>query len=168
MDAQGPGAVRPWHQIAQAEFPTLVDQQFELGQIFNLKAVPYGILLDELGQIVKFPFAINVDETKTQDLLRNWLTDPNFKLREDSLATSGHGGSLKVSVLEARARFQLGTTLLQIGKKEEAVAEWRKALSLDPTNWIIHKQIWAVENPDKFYDGAIDYNWQKEQLQTEN
>ena len=168
MDAQGPGVVRPWHQTAQAEFPTLVDQQFELGQIFNLKAVPYGILLDELGQIVKLPFAINVDEAETQDLLRNWLTDPNFKLREDSLATTGHGDSLKVGVLEARARFQLGTTLLQIGKKEEAVAEWRKALSLDPNNWIIHKQIWAVENPDKFYDGAIDYNWQKEQLQTEN
>ena len=117
MDAQGPGVVRPWHQTAQAEFPTLVDQQFELGQIFNLKAVPYGILLDELGQIVKSPFSINVDDAKTQDLLRNWLTDPNFKLREDSLATTGHGDSLKVGVLEARARFQLGTTLLQIGKK---------------------------------------------------
>ena len=42
-------------------------------------------------------------------------------------------------------------------KKTEAVAEWRKALALDPKNWIIHKQIWAVEYPDKFYDDNVDY-----------
>ena len=28
-------------------------------------------------------------------------------------------------------------------------------------NWIIHKQIWAVEHPDKFYDGNVDFGWQK-------
>ena len=38
---------------------------------------------------------------------------------------------------------------------------------LDPSNWIIHKQIWAVENPDKFYEGNVDYNWQRQQLAVE-
>ena len=60
--------------------------------------------------------------------------------------------------------IQFGLVLLEVGKKEEAMAEWRKALALDPQNWIIHKQIWAVEHPDKFYDGDVDYGWQKGQL----
>ena len=32
---------------------------------------------------------------------------------------------------------------------------------------IIHKQIWAVEHPDKFYEGNVDYGWQKTQLEAE-
>ena len=75
--------------------------------------------------------------------------------------------SINPKVIEANARFQLGLTLLEIGKKAEAMTEWRKALALDPKNWIIHKQIWAVENPDKFYDGNVDYGWQKAQLEAE-
>jgi len=47
------------------------------------------------------------------------------------------------------------------------MAEWRKALALDPGNWIIHKQIWAVEHPEAFYEGAVDYGWQKKELERE-
>jgi hypothetical protein len=31
---------------------------------------------------------------------------------------------------------------------------------LEPDNFVIRKQIWAVENPDRFYDGEIDTDWQ--------
>lgn len=49
------------------------------------------------------------------------------------------------------------------GEVNEAVTLWRQGLELDPDNYIIHKQIWAVENPDKFYAGDVDYAWQREQ-----
>ena len=76
-------------------------------------------------------------------------------------------GANTQTTTEVAARFQLGLVLLEVGKKEEAMAEWRKALALDPQNWIIHKQIWAVEHPDKFYKGGVDYRWQKTQLEVE-
>ena len=57
-----------------------------------------------------------------------------------------------------------GLELYNQGRIEEALAEWRKGMKLEPDNWVIRKQIWAVENPDKFYFGDVDYDWQKEQI----
>lgn len=116
--------------------------------------------------MVKSPFNINVAKKETIAMLEKWLSDPTYNatlLRNLKPLNK----SQNPKVIEANARFQLGLTLLEIGKKTEAMAEWRKALALDPKNWIIHKQIWAVEHPDKFYDGNVDYAWQKAQLEAE-
>ncbi len=55
--------------------------------------------------------------------------------------------------------------MLRQGRKKQALVELRKALELDKGNWIIRKQIWAIEHPDKFYDGKVDYDWQKNQIE---
>ena len=68
----------------------------------------------------------------------------------------------------ADIHFLTGQILLQQEKRESALASFRKALELDPTNWRIRKQIWAIENPDKFYAKPNpDYRWQKEVLEKE-
>jgi tetratricopeptide (TPR) repeat protein len=166
MDAQGAKVARPWHEIAKAKYPTLVDQKNLLGKLYNLKAIPYGVMIDEFGRLVKGPFSINVEDKNTIVLLEKWLSDATYNevlIREAAPPQKRDDPK----VLEAEARFQLGIVLLEIGKKEEAMTEWRKALELDPNNWIIHKQLWAVENPDKFYSGNVDYGWQKQQLEAE-
>ncbi|MYF57389.1 tetratricopeptide repeat protein [Candidatus Poribacteria bacterium] len=158
--------VKPWHDKANADFTTLVDSQNILGNTYNLKAIPYGVMIDEAGRLTKQPFSINVAKKETIKMLETWLSDPTYNtilLRDIKPLKK----SKNPKVIEANARFQLGLTLLKIGKKQEAMIEWRKALQLDPKNWLIHKQIWAVEHPDKFYDGNVDYGWQKEQLETE-
>ena len=49
-----------------------------------------------------------------------------------------------------------------------ALLKLKQARDLDPANWRIRKQIWAIENPDKFYaDPSPDYDWQKEELERE-
>ena len=157
---------RPWHNKANAEFVTLVDSQNILGNRYNLKAIPHGVMIDEAGRLVKPPFNINVANKETITILEKWLSDPTYNatlLR----SVKPLNKSQNPQVIEANARFQLGRTLLEIGKKAEAMAEWRKALALDPKNWIIHKQIWAVEHPDKFYDGNVNFGWQKAQLEAE-
>ena len=166
IDAQGASVVRPWHAAADADFVTLVDSQNVFGTRYNLKAIPYGVMIDEAGRLVKAPFNVNVKDQKTLAILEKWLSDPDYnvmllrEMKPPSKPTSK-------TATEAAARFQLGLTLLEVGKKEEAMAEWRKALALDPQNWIIHKQIWAVEHPDKFYKDGVDYGWQKAQLKAE-
>jgi tetratricopeptide (TPR) repeat protein len=123
-------------------------------------------MIDEAGRMVKAPFNINVKNQETLAMLEKWLSDPGY----NAVLLSDMKRSTKLNsqtITEATARFQLGLVLLEGGKKQEAIAEWRKALALDPQNWIIHKQIWAVEHPDKFYKGSVDYGWQKTQLEAE-
>ena len=123
-------------------------------------------MIDEAGRLVKAPFNINVKDQETLAMLEKWLSDPDYNailLRRMKRSNE----PVSQVITEATARFQLGLVLLEVGKEQEAMAEWRKALALDPQNWIIHKQIWAVEHPDKFYKGNVDYGWQKTQLEAE-
>ena len=69
---------------------------------------------------------------------------------------------------EADAKFQHAIALLKQGKREDAIAELKRAFVLDPKNWLIRKQLWAIENPGMFYDGNVDYRWQKEQMARED
>ena len=166
VDAQGAEVARPWHEVAEAEFVTLVDQRNELGERYNLKAIPYGIMIDEFGRLVKGPFSINVENEDTIALLEKWLSEPSYNevlIREAEPPQKGEDPK----IAEANARFQLGLVLLETGKKAEAMVEWRKASALNPHNWIVHKQIWAVEHPEKFYETDVDYGWQKQQLDAE-
>ena len=166
IDAQGASVVRPWHTAADADFVTLVDSQNIFGTRYNLKAIPYGVMIDEAGRLVKAPFNVNVKNQKTLAMLEKWLSDPDYNTELLDDIKPSNKPPAKTNA-EAAARFQLGLVLLEDGKKEEAMAEWRKALALDPQNWIIHKQIWAVEHPDKFYEDGVDYNWQEAQLEGE-
>jgi tetratricopeptide (TPR) repeat protein len=68
----------------------------------------------------------------------------------------------------AEGHFRIGRTMLKQGKKERALGELKKARDLDKGNWIIHKQIWALEHPEKFYEGKVDYEWQKMQIKQGN
>jgi tetratricopeptide (TPR) repeat protein len=82
-----------------------------------------------------------------------------------------------VAQLEAAAKLQprdpsiafaWGLALLHQGEKNAALAKLRLARDLDPDNWRIRKQIWAIEHPEKFYtDDSPDYDWQNEQLSRE-
>lgn len=123
-------------------------------------------MIDEAGRLVKAPFNVNVKNQKHLAMLEKWLSDPGYNAMLLHEMKPSNKPPAKTNA-EAAARFQLGLVLLEDGKKAEAMAEWRKALALDPKNWIIHKQIWAVEHPDKFYDGDVDYGWQKTQLETD-
>jgi len=64
------------------------------------------------------------------------------------------------------APFALGTSIYQQGNKDEALRWWKIALERDPKNFTVHKQIWWVEHPEKFWP-TIDTDWQREQLKLE-
>ena len=66
--------------------------------------------------------------------------------------------------IEVRRMFERGLELYEMGMTHQSIDIWKKALELDPDNYIVRKQIWAVENPEKFYSGKIDTDWQKNRL----
>jgi peroxiredoxin len=65
-----------------------------------------------------------------------------------------------------RALFARGVAYFHEGKKEQTKLCWRRAFALEPTNWIIRKQIWALDAPERFYP-RIQYDWQNEQVRRE-
>lgn len=78
---------------------------------------------------------------------------------------SQYGEAIELNPESAEGPFRIGRTMLKQGKKDEALVELKKALKLDKNNWIIRKQIWAIEHPEKFYEGKVDYDWQKLQIE---
>jgi len=88
--------------------------------------------------------------------------------REFAAALKHLGVAAELQPQAADVWFLSGQVLLLQDQREAALAKFRQALQLDPANWRIRKQIWAVENPDKFYSKRNpDYGWQKRQLEQE-
>lgn len=65
-----------------------------------------------------------------------------------------------------RALMGLAAIHFDRGDPAQAVVLLRKAWAIDPQNWIVRKQIWAIEHPEEFYP-AINPKWQLEQMEKE-
>ena len=74
----------------------------------------------------------------------------------------------KVQPRETSVPFVWGLVLLRRDQTDAALAKLKQARDLDPDNWRIRKQIWAIEHPEKFYSAdSPDYGWQREELARE-
>ena len=166
QDAQGTEVARPWVEKAGGTYRALLDQRNQIGNAYNLKFVPVGILVDGEGRLVRPVGSVNIDDETFYEELKEWA-------ETGVIPAAWHAGeSAEVRPLtggeqEADARFQLAIVLLDQGKREAAIAELKEAFKLDPKNWLIRKQLWAIETPEAFYEGDVDYGWQKEQMSRE-
>ena len=100
----------------------------------------------------------DIGRADTAEVLERWVSGENPVAGEQEPKGSPGAGHA-----EANAIFREGLDHYRAGRAAEALARWRQGLELDPGNYLIRKQIWAVENPDKFYNGNVDYDWQREQ-----
>jgi hypothetical protein len=64
---------------------------------------------------------------------------------------------------ESLELFAEGVELFGSGREADGLARWREALRLEPDNFLIRSQIWAVEHPERFWP-AVDREWQAAQL----
>ena len=160
MDAQSTDRPRLYVEKAGVTFTTLVDQANILSDLYGFKAVPNGFLIDEQG-IVRFSQlgGFDIGQPETAEVLEQWLSGQDQKS-----AGEGPEPGLGAEHSEANAFFREGQELYRAGKVGEALARWRQGMQLNPNNYLIRKQIWAVEHPERFYEGDVDYSWQKEQM----
>ncbi len=159
IDAQSPDVPRSYVERAGATFTTLVDRENLLSDLYGFRAIPNGFLIDERGTVQYSRLSgFDIRRPETAAALERWMSgqDPEqAQVEPKSGLGAGHA--------EANAIFREGLEQYRAGRTDEALARWRQGLELDPANYLIRKQIWAVENPDKFYDGDVDYDWQREQ-----
>ena len=168
MDAASPENARQFYDGARAAFVRGVDRADALWSTLGFQVVPNGIFIDEQG-IVRyakfggFEARVKPDVDAIEKLLAAPWTPaaaaaPVKRAAPQPAAAEGPDS--------ARYWFRLGTESLQKGDKPAAARHWRKALSLDPNNFVIRKQIWALEHPEQFYP-KINFDWQREQLAAE-
>ncbi len=165
VDAQGPEAARPWAEAAGATFTTVVDRENRLAALYDYKLVPNGIFLDERG-IVRYAKigGFSVENAADVDAVQRLIDGDAGQIAAESRAAPYRLGAIERELVETRMR--LGGELFRRAARDEAIAEWRSALRLDPENLTIRKQIWMARYPEKFHP-AIDFAWQQGQLQRE-
>ena len=100
----------------------------------------------------------NIREPARRSLVKNWSYGKEFQNAQvEEFEQDAHK--------KANALFVSGKQLFDSGNKDGAIKIWRKAIEIDPKNYIIRKQIWAIENPNRFYKDKVDYIWQNAQLE---
>ena len=101
----------------------------------------------------------DIRRRETADVLERWVSGQDPAPAGEELV-----GGLGTEHSEANAIFRDGLAHYRVGRVREALALWRQGLDLDPDNYLIRKQVWAVENPERFYQGDVDYDWQRDQF----
>ena len=165
LETQGAAAARPWVERAAATYPVLVDQHNLLGRIFDFKAVPNGIFVDEHGIIRYAKYGgFSIDRPEDRETIRQLLDGEPVQHAATPDQAPYQLSQVERELVETRLRR--GSELLAQGNQDAALVEWQRALELDPQNFVIRKQIWAVKYPERFHP-TIDWDWQRDQLQRE-
>ncbi len=154
QDAAGEERVRPVIEERQVTLPVLVDRESELGRKLGFRVVPSGFFVDAEGSI-RYRHTGDFD---VADPRVRWNLD-RFVAGEATEPVDADGG-MDPHALEL---FAEGVGRYADGQTDEALAVWRKALALDPDNFLIRSQIWVLEHPERFYP-AVDREWQELQL----
>jgi hypothetical protein len=155
---------RPYLEAAGVTFPHLADENGACATAFEFKVVPNGVLIDEEG-VVRYRKFGGFDVRKQADLeaVQRFARGADPGPSPDS-ASAYHLSDLESELIATHLR--LGNLLVSLGRKDEGVAEWKAALSRDPQNLVIRKQIWAALHPEKF-EPTIDSTWQRETIERE-
>lgn len=147
---------------AGATFVNAVDPANFLSDIYGFKAIPNGLLVDENGILRYMQFGgFDIRKPDTYNLVSNWVVNSTVESSGNNSvrlpADEYHG--------EANNLFQRGLEMYKLGDVTGALLKWREGATLEPDNYVIRKQIWAVEHPERFYSSdAVDSDWQREQL----
>ncbi len=163
MDVQGADVARPYVEKANAEYTTLVDSDNMLGNLFGFKTIPLILLFDESGNLIEGPRQAEVEDDRLIIEIEDWIERGENSV-PGKIAANRRPQKIEPGFAsdEARNHFLKASEYIKASNNVKALHELNLAFELDPENWLIRKQRWALENPGKFYDGEIDTNWQRE------
>ena len=167
QDAQGAELARPWVERAGGTYRALLDQYNFIGKAYNLKYVPVGIAVDETGRLVRPVGSVNIQDAEFLADLKEWAETDGLAKRWRGLPGGGLPQPMNPGEKQADDHFQVAIALLQEEKKQEAIARLKEAVRLDPQNWLIRKQLWAIDAPEAFYEGEVNYDWQEARKEAE-
>jgi hypothetical protein len=157
QDAAGATRVRPLVEKHGITFPVLLDPESALARGLGFRRVPSGFFVDEAG-VLRYRHVGDFD-----------VADPRVRWNLERFVSGekteppAEDERMEPAALDL---FAGGVALYAAGDAEGALAAWRKALAVDPDNFIVRSQIWALEHPERFYP-AVDRAWQERRLLVE-
>jgi len=166
IDAQGPKVAKPWVEKGGVEYPVLCDEKNILLPPLGVFFVPALIWVNEKGEIVRGPEK-STGKKEQLDLVRQWIEKGDSVLINRKDQKTAQWIPLTPNQQKAQDLFNKGNQMIQDGKPAKLVVPvWEEAFKLDPDNWLIRKQYWALKAPDKFYNtgDTPDYKWQRKQI----
>jgi len=194
LDAGGPRRPAEFVRQSGLTVPALVDRRAVLARIFGFDVVPNIVWIDRSGGLLYQRYGgADIRRQETVEDVKGLLAESSARLdghdrqpaksaergtelaeRGDSLASEGNWAGAANAYREALTRnagdagtaFSLGVSLLELGRVDEAADAWCQALTINPDSYVIRKQIWSAQAPDRFYP-KIDLEWQRQQMAKE-
>lgn len=161
-DVRGAEVEREFIEAANPKYPSLIDPQFVVAELYNTRNVPALFWIDETGQIVRGndpAYLTRRDPDTGQrtvverylNVIRDWVRNgpASIYLTPDAETRSRIGASDDANQ-QAMAHFRLGAYLDRHGHHEEAVAQFKQALALKPDNWNYRRQAYNLGNADEY------------------
>jgi hypothetical protein len=164
MDSR-PGDPLPWIEAAKATYPTLIDRDHLLAELYGIVNVPQAVWIDEAGRIVRPAEAAGAYEgfrqmnratrempedaarltaqarTTYYDAVRDWARNgarsPHAFSAEQARA---HLPALTEDTAAAQAMLRLGQFLIRRGEAEEGQRWMKEASARHPDSWCIWRQ----------------------------
>ena len=112
----------PWIEAAKPTYPTLIDREHRLAELYGIVNVPQAVWIDEAGRIVR-----PAEPAGAYEGFRK-MNRATREMPED------------VARLTAQALFRLAQVLIRRGEREEADRWIHEASRLHPDSWCIWRQ----------------------------
>lgn len=153
FDAQGVDFPLRYLTQARVTFEMLIDACGVLCRRWGVKRTGLLLLLDENGVLMG-----QWEDSRTEDLSKVESLLSKGPMKPVPPESRVDGRDTRVERL-----VQGCTNFLTRKKVQEAVESLRRALSLDPGNLIIARQVLVLQHPDRFYSGPVDREWVERQ-----
>lgn len=153
QDTQGAARVEPVVREREIAFPILLDPASTMAAALRFQLVPSGVFVDDGVIAYRQTDDFEAGDPRVRAALDAFL-------RGEEIPAHGHEERMDPVALE---RFASGAEAHARGDDAGALRLWREALEMDPENFLIRSQIWALEHPERFWP-AVDREWQEQQL----
>jgi len=101
--------------------------------------------------------ALTVENERYVAALRDWVANgarSRYSLSPDEVVRRSR--PRPVGEAEAAAHFALGRALHEAGERDDAIAHFREAHRLQPTNWTYRRDAWSLSTPDLYGTSWLD------------
>ena len=165
------GDALPWIEAAQPTYPTLIDREHLMAELFGVVNVPQAIWIDEAGRIVRPAEAAGAYEgfrkmnratrempeevarltagakSTYLDAVKDWVRrGPESEHALPAESARAHLPALTEDMATAQAMFRLGQFLLRHGEMEEGNRWLGEASRRHPDSWCIWRQSAGVND----------------------
>ncbi len=155
----------PWIEAAKPTYPTLIDREHRLAELYGIVNVPQAVWIDEAGRIVRPPepagayegfrkmnrvtreMPEEVARRTTQakalylDAIRDWARNGERSAYAFTAEQArAHLPAVTEDIATAQALFRLAQLLIGRGERDEAERWIREASRLHPDSWCIWRQ----------------------------